>query len=240
MEIKGNGPGNGNAVARAYVVGSAGTNPNSNVVTGYYDATKDNRKEKQLEEKVQYFKDFPEHGHLIDGPSEMKELSDQLKELSDKGFIRPSSSPWGASVLFVKKKDGSFRMCIDYQELNKLTAKNRYPNKQEHAEHLKLILKLLKKVCQMWNSQNQQQPFKRNNVARAYTAEPGDKKPYGGTKPLCDKCNYHHDGPCTQKCTNCKKLGHSARDCKVRPTANNMPNSLSVNSGSLKYSSLVT
>ncbi|GKE59494.1 putative reverse transcriptase domain-containing protein, partial [Tanacetum coccineum] len=47
-------------------------------------------------------------------PSEMKELSDQLKELSDKGFIRPSSSPWGAPVLFVKKKDGSFRMCIDY------------------------------------------------------------------------------------------------------------------------------
>ncbi|GJY71577.1 putative reverse transcriptase domain-containing protein [Tanacetum coccineum] len=149
---------------------------------------------------------------------EMKELPDQLKELSDKGFIRPSSSPWGALVLFVKKKDGSFRMCIDYRELNKLTVKNRYPlpmiddlfdqlqgssvyskidlrsgyhqlrvreedipktafrtryghykfqvmsfgltnapvvfmdlmnrNKQEHAEHLKLILELLKKEHQ--------------------------------------------------------------------------------------------
>ncbi|GKB27449.1 putative reverse transcriptase domain-containing protein [Tanacetum coccineum] len=60
-------------------------------------------------------------------PSEMKDLLEQLKELSDKGFIRPSSSPWGAPVLFVKKKDGLFRMCINYRELNKLTVKNRYP-----------------------------------------------------------------------------------------------------------------
>ncbi|GJW98025.1 putative reverse transcriptase domain-containing protein [Tanacetum coccineum] len=128
--------------------------------------------------------------------SEMKELSDQLQKLSNKGFIRPSSSPWGAPVLFVKKNDGSFRMCIDYQELNKLTVKNLMPfgltnapavfmdlmnlvskpyldkfvivfiydimiyskSKQEHEEHLKLILELLIKEelyakfskCEFW------------------------------------------------------------------------------------------
>ncbi|GJZ41196.1 putative reverse transcriptase domain-containing protein [Tanacetum coccineum] len=58
--------------------------------------------------------------------SEMQELSSQLQELSDNVFIRPSSSPWGSPVLFVKKKDGSFRMCIDYRELNTLTMKNLY------------------------------------------------------------------------------------------------------------------
>ncbi|GKG00411.1 hypothetical protein Tco_0302101, partial [Tanacetum coccineum] len=60
-------------------------------------------------------------------PSELEELSRQLKELQDKGFIRPSSLPWGVPVLFVKKKDGSFRMCINYRESNKLTVKNCYP-----------------------------------------------------------------------------------------------------------------
>ncbi|GKF66268.1 putative reverse transcriptase domain-containing protein, partial [Tanacetum coccineum] len=60
-------------------------------------------------------------------PSEIEELSGQLRELQDKGFIRPSLSPWGASVLFVKKKYGSFRMRIDYKKLKKLAIKNQYP-----------------------------------------------------------------------------------------------------------------
>ncbi|GJT30655.1 putative reverse transcriptase domain-containing protein [Tanacetum coccineum] len=80
--------------------------------------------------------------------SEMHELSNQLQELADRDFIRPSTSPWGAPVLFVKKKNGSFRMCIDYRELNKLTVKNRYllPKiddlfdklQEEHANHLRI------------------------------------------------------------------------------------------------------
>nr|GFA90226.1 putative reverse transcriptase domain-containing protein [Tanacetum cinerariifolium] len=158
-----NQAGNGNAVARAYGLGTAGGNPDANVVTGYpvflvnitTKAIKDKSEEKRLEDVPivqEFFEVFPEdlpglpptrhvefQIDLLPGaapvaqapyrlaPSEMKELSDQLQELSDNGFIRPSSSPWGAPVLFVKKKDGSFRMCIDYRELNKLTVKNRYP-----------------------------------------------------------------------------------------------------------------
>ncbi|GJS97827.1 putative reverse transcriptase domain-containing protein [Tanacetum coccineum] len=158
--------------------------------------TEDMSEEKRLED-VPTVRDFPEDFpglphmrqvefqiNLVPGVAPVarapyrlapSEMSTQLQELSDKGFMRPISSPWGAPVLFVKKKDGSFRMCIDYRELNKMTMKNRYPlpriddlfdqlqgsrvyskidlrsgyhqlrSEKEHAEHLKSILELLKK-----------------------------------------------------------------------------------------------
>ncbi|GJV18142.1 putative reverse transcriptase domain-containing protein [Tanacetum coccineum] len=111
-KLKNKDGGNGNAQGWVYAVrnaekrGNASGNPDANVVTGVVPVA---RAPYRL------------------APSKIKELSEQLQEPSDKGFIRPSSSPWGAPVLFVKKKDGSFRMCIDYRELNKLTVKNRYP-----------------------------------------------------------------------------------------------------------------
>ena len=60
-------------------------------------------------------------------PAELKELKTQLQELVDRGFIRPSISPWGVPVLFVKKKDDTWRLCIDYRQLNKVTIRNKYP-----------------------------------------------------------------------------------------------------------------
>nr|GEW56942.1 putative reverse transcriptase domain-containing protein [Tanacetum cinerariifolium] len=173
---KGNRDGNGNVVARAYVVGTAGTNPESNVVTGtfllnncyaliFFDTGADRSFiSTAFSSLIDIIPTTLDHGYdveladlriiwvfpedlpgipptrqvefqidLVPGaapvarapyrlaPSKMMEILDQLKELANKGFIRPSSSPWGATVLFVKKKDGSFQMRIDYRELNKLT-----------------------------------------------------------------------------------------------------------------------
>ncbi|GKD77138.1 putative reverse transcriptase domain-containing protein [Tanacetum coccineum] len=64
------------------------------------------------------------------------------------------------------------------------------------------------------NHGHQQQPFKRQNVAKVYNMGAGEKKPYGGSLPKCTKCHFHHNGPCTQKCHKCNKVGHFARDCR--------------------------
>ncbi|GJX69767.1 reverse transcriptase domain-containing protein [Tanacetum coccineum] len=65
----------------------------------------------------------------------------------------------------------------------------------------------------------QQPPYKGQNIARAYTAGPSEKREYVVTLPLCNKCKLYHNGPCMEKCNNCKKLGHLARDCRGTTTA---------------------
>ncbi|GJS84646.1 putative reverse transcriptase domain-containing protein [Tanacetum coccineum] len=74
------------------------------------------------------------------------------------------------------------------------------------------------------NQNSQQQQNKRQNTGRAYTAGTGERKPYGGSKPLCAKCNYHHDGLCAPKCHKCNKVGHFALDCRSVGNANNANN----------------
>ncbi|GJS74169.1 putative reverse transcriptase domain-containing protein [Tanacetum coccineum] len=74
------------------------------------------------------------------------------------------------------------------------------------------------------SSRNNQQPHKKQNVARAYTAGPGEKKAYTGNLPLCTKCNYHHTGKCAPKCGNCKRYGHATNDCRVNTNNNNNKN----------------
>ncbi|XP_069152883.1 uncharacterized protein [Solanum lycopersicum] len=103
-------------------------------------------------------------------PAELKELKHQLQDLLSKGFIRPSVSPWGAPVLFVKKKDGSMRMCINYRQLNKLQCASVFSKidlrfgyhqlKEEHEQHLRIVLGILKQKklyakfskCEFWIS----------------------------------------------------------------------------------------
>nr|GEZ60834.1 hypothetical protein [Tanacetum cinerariifolium] len=70
------------------------------------------------------------------------------------------------------------------------------------------------------NNQGRQQPPKRKDVARAYPAGSGNRQPYAGSRPLCPKCNFNHDGPCTPRCYKCNKIGHLSRDCRSPTNAN--------------------
>ncbi|GKA67219.1 putative reverse transcriptase domain-containing protein, partial [Tanacetum coccineum] len=81
------------------------------------------------------------------------------------------------------------------------------------------------------SSRNNQQPHKKQNVARAYTAGPGEKKVYTGDLPLCTKCNYHHTRQCAPKCGKCKRYGHATTDCRVNTNNNNNNNNKNQKAG---------
>nr|GFB72979.1 hypothetical protein [Tanacetum cinerariifolium] len=84
----------------------------------------------------------------------------------------------------------------------------------------KIMQDAIEIATKLMNKKNQQQPNKRQNTGRAYTARHGEKKHYGGSRPFCSKCNYHHDGPCAPKCHKCNRFGHLARDCRSFTNAN--------------------
>nr|GEV91103.1 hypothetical protein [Tanacetum cinerariifolium] len=168
-------------------------------------------------------------------PSKMQELSAQLQELYDKGFIRPSSSPWGAPVLFVKKKYGSFWMCIDYRELNKLTVKNRYPLSRiddlfgqlqglsvYSKIDLRQILELLKKEelyakfskCDFWLSKGEKeeaafQTLKQNLYSASILAFPE------GSENFVVYCDASHKGLGAMLMQKERVIAYASRQLKI-------------------------
>nr|GFC33217.1 hypothetical protein [Tanacetum cinerariifolium] len=97
-------------------------------------------------------------------------------------------------------------------------AKRQTKNKRKSGDNLR-------------NNQNQQQQNKRQNTGRAYIVGHEEKKPYGGSKPLCSKGNYHHDGPCAPKCHKCNRVGHLARDCRSPANTNTANNKMGTGAG---------
>ncbi|GJR15554.1 reverse transcriptase domain-containing protein [Tanacetum coccineum] len=98
------------------------------------------------------------------------------------------------------------------------------------ASRPKTMQEAVEMATELMDKKNQQQQNKRQNTAR-HTCRSGDKKQYGGSRPLCSKCNYHHDGPCAPKCYKCNKFGHIARDCMSAGNANNTNNQKGTGSG---------
>ncbi|GJX54848.1 putative reverse transcriptase domain-containing protein, partial [Tanacetum coccineum] len=176
-------------------------------------------------------------------PSELEELSGKLKELLDKGFIRPSSSPWEAPVLFVKKNDVSFRMCIDYRELNKLTVKNHYPLPMiddlfdqlqgsqffskidlrfiENFSKIAKPLTMLTQKCKTFDWGEEQELAFQTLKDKLYNAPvlalpdgPKDFVVYCDTSGLGLGCVLMQRGnTSTVQCYNCSGKGHYARNC---------------------------
>ncbi|GKC69330.1 putative reverse transcriptase domain-containing protein, partial [Tanacetum coccineum] len=126
--------------------------------------------------------------------------------------------------MFPEESDKIERGCVK-MATELMDKRSQYPIAERHQKNKRKFENTSR------NNQNQQQQNKRQNTGRAYTAGSGDKKQYGGSRPLCSRCNYHHDGPCAPKCYKCNKFGHIARDCRSAGNANNTNNQKGTGSG---------
>nr|GEZ38765.1 reverse transcriptase domain-containing protein [Tanacetum cinerariifolium] len=237
--------GNDTAPTKVYGVDRAGINPESNVVMGTF-LLKNRYACILFDTGVdRSFVSTAFSSQIAITPTTLGHYYDV--ELADRRIIRLNSILSGYTLNFLNHpfnidlmpiKLGSFDAIIGMDWLAKYHVR---PRKRDSTstmqDAIEFTTKLMDKKISTFterqddnkrkfddtskNNQNQLQPTKRQNVARAYTAGSSEKKPYGGSKPLCSKCNYHHDGECASKGHKCNRVGHLARGCRSPTNANN-------------------
>ncbi|GKA63292.1 putative reverse transcriptase domain-containing protein, partial [Tanacetum coccineum] len=146
--------------------------------------------------------------NLLDLMGEIKKLEIELWNLKVKGKVDmyisglPNNIYGNVKSARPKTLDETIELANDLMDQKLCTYAERQSDNKRKADDLSRN-----------NHGHQQQPFKRQNVAKVYNMGTGEKKPYGGSLPKCTKCHLHHNGPCTQRCHKCNKVRHSARDC---------------------------
>ncbi|GJX39680.1 putative reverse transcriptase domain-containing protein [Tanacetum coccineum] len=135
---------------------------------------------------------------------------------------------------FMKTVGNDVAYAMTWTELKKKMTNKMFPEESDKIErYIGGLPNMIhrKNKRKQDNNQQQQPQNKRQNTGRAYAAGTGEKKLYGGSKPLCPKCNYHHDGPCAPKCHKCNRVGHLARDCRSPANANTANNQRGTGTG---------
>ncbi|GKE54762.1 putative reverse transcriptase domain-containing protein, partial [Tanacetum coccineum] len=149
--------------------------------------------------------------------------TDLKKKMTDKHYSRGEIKKLKAEM-FPEESDKIERYVSGLPDMIHGSIVASKPKTMQEAIEIAIVL-MDKKICtfaerqtenkrKQDDNQQQQRQNKRQNIGQAYTVGLGEKKPYGGSKPLCPKCNYHHDGPCAPKCHECNRVGHLARDCR--------------------------
>nr|GFA61138.1 hypothetical protein [Tanacetum cinerariifolium] len=213
---QGNQGGRNNALARVYAVGRTGADPDANVVTG----TKLEIELWELKVKgtdlASYTQRFQELA-LLCGRMFFEE-SDKVEK-----YVGGLPDMIHGSVVASKPKTMQEAIEIATELMDKKV--------RTFAERETASKRKFENTSRTTRNQQQQHSNKRHNTGRVYTAASGGKKQYRGSRPICAKCNYHHDGPCAPKCHNCKKIGHSASNCRSVANTNNANNQRGTGSG---------